>query len=41
MWNVFLKIFLNRSQDLEEIQDAGQFYWTNLNAKSDEIDLER
>ncbi|MDK2070103.1 pseudaminic acid cytidylyltransferase [Aliarcobacter butzleri] len=30
--------FLKRSQDLEEaFQDAGQFYWTNLNIKSDEI----
>ena len=27
-----------RSQDLEEAyQDAGQFYWTNLSVKSDEI----
>ena len=30
--------FQTRSQDLEEaFQDAGQFYWTNLNIKSDEI----
>ena len=30
--------FTKRSQDLEEaFQDAGQFYWTNLNIKSDEI----
>lgn len=30
--------FSKRSQDLEEAyQDAGQFYWTNLNIKSDEI----
>ncbi|MFW2307808.1 pseudaminic acid cytidylyltransferase [Aliarcobacter butzleri] len=30
--------FAKRSQDLEEaFQDAGQFYWTNLNIKSDEI----
>ncbi len=30
--------FSKRSQDLEEaFQDAGQFYWTNLNIKSDEI----
>lgn len=30
--------FSKRSQDLEEsYQDAGQFYWTNLNIKSDEI----
>ena len=30
--------FMKRSQDLEEAyQDAGQFYWTNLNIKSDEI----
>lgn len=30
--------FMKRSQDLEEAyQDAGQFYWTNLNGKSDEI----
>jgi pseudaminic acid cytidylyltransferase len=30
--------FMKRSQDLEEsFQDAGQFYWTNLNMKSDEI----
>lgn len=30
--------FLKRSQDLEEAyQDAGQFYWTNLNIESDEI----
>lgn len=30
--------FMKRSQDLEEaFQDAGQFYWTNLNIKSDEI----
>ncbi len=29
---------LTRSQDLEEAyQDAGQFYWTNLNIKSDEV----
>jgi pseudaminic acid cytidylyltransferase len=30
--------FSKRSQDLEEaFQDAGQFYWTNLNIKSKEI----
>lgn len=30
--------FSKRSQDLEEaFQDAGQFYWTNLNVKSDDI----
>ncbi|MCT7541265.1 pseudaminic acid cytidylyltransferase [Aliarcobacter cryaerophilus] len=30
--------FTKRSQDLEEaFQDAGQFYWTNLNVKSDDI----
>lgn len=30
--------FMTRSQDLEEAyQDAGQFYWKNLNKKSDEI----
>ncbi len=30
--------FSKRSQDLEEAyQDAGQFYWTNFNIKSDEI----
>ena len=30
--------FSKRSQDLEEaFHDAGQFYWTNLNIKSDEI----
>lgn len=30
--------FQTRSQDLEEsFQDAGQFYWTNLNIKSNEI----
>lgn len=30
--------FKKRSQDLEEAyQDAGQFYWTKLNKKSDEI----
>ncbi len=30
--------FLTRSQDLEEAyQDAGQFYWTNLNIESNEI----
>lgn len=30
--------FMKRSQDLEEAyQDAGQFYWTNLNIKSDDI----
>ena len=30
--------FTKRSQDLEEaFQDAGQFYWTNLNIKSNEI----
>lgn len=30
--------FMKRSQDLEEaFQDAGQFYWTNLNIKSNEI----
>jgi len=30
--------FSKRSQDLEEAyQDAGQFYWTNLNIKSDNI----
>ncbi|MFW3341649.1 pseudaminic acid cytidylyltransferase [Aliarcobacter butzleri] len=30
--------FSKRSQDLEEAyQDAGQFYWTNLNVKSDDI----
>ena len=30
--------FMKRSQALEEaFQDAGQFYWTNLNIKSDEI----
>ena len=30
--------FTKRSQDLEEaFQDAGQFYWTNLNINSDEI----
>ena len=30
--------FYKRSQDLEEAyQDAGQFYWTNLNIKSNEI----
>ncbi|MCT7574916.1 pseudaminic acid cytidylyltransferase [Aliarcobacter butzleri] len=30
--------FMKRSQDLEDaFQDAGQFYWSNLNIKSDEI----
>jgi pseudaminic acid cytidylyltransferase len=30
--------FMKRSQDLEEAyQDAGQFYWTNLNVESNEI----
>lgn len=30
--------FTKRSQDLEEAyQDSGQFYWTNLNIKSNEI----
>ena len=30
--------FMKRSQDLEEAyQDAGQFYWTNLNINSNEI----
>ena len=30
--------FSKRSQDLEEaFQDAGQFYWTNLNVKPDDI----
>ncbi len=30
--------FMKRSQDLQEAyQDAGQFYWTNLNIKSNEI----
>ncbi len=30
--------YMKRSQDLEEAyQDAGQFYWTRLNQKSDEI----
>jgi pseudaminic acid cytidylyltransferase len=30
--------FLSRSQDLEEaFQDAGQFYWSKLDKKSDEI----
>lgn len=30
--------FMKRSQDLEEAyQDAGQFYWTNLNMESNEI----
>ena len=30
--------FLTRSQDLDEAyQDAGQFYWTNRNIKSDKI----
>ena len=30
--------FTSRSQDLEDAyQDAGQFYWTNLNTKSDDI----
>ncbi len=30
--------FMTRSQDLEEAyQDAGQFYWENINIKSDEI----
>ncbi len=30
--------FMKRSQDLEEsFQDAGQFYWTNLNINSNEI----
>lgn len=30
--------FMKRSQDLEEaFQDAGQFYWSNLSVKSDEI----
>ena len=30
--------FMSRSQDLEEAyQDAGQFYWENINIKSDEI----
>ncbi|MDN5078322.1 pseudaminic acid cytidylyltransferase [Aliarcobacter butzleri] len=30
--------FSKRSQDLEEAyQDAGQFYWTNINVKSDDI----
>jgi len=30
--------YMSRSQDLEEAyQDAGQFYWTKLNQKSDEI----
>src|SRR5574344_586268 len=30
--------FSKRSQDLEEaFQDAGQFYWINLNVKSDDI----
>ena len=29
---------MKRSQDLEEsFQDAGQFYWTNLNINSNEI----
>jgi len=30
--------YMSRSQDLEEAyQDAGQFYWTKINHKSDEI----
>lgn len=30
--------YMTRSQDMEEsYQDAGQFYWKNLNKKSDEI----
>lgn len=30
--------FMKRSQDLEEAyQDVGQFYWTNLSVKSDDI----
>lgn len=30
--------FYKRSQDLEEaFQDAGQFYWTNLSIKSDDV----
>lgn len=30
--------FSKRSQDLKEaFQDAGQFYWTNLSVKSDDI----
>ena len=30
--------FMKRSQDLDDaFQDAGQFYWTNLNIKSDNI----
>lgn len=34
----FPEYFQTRSQDLEEAyQDAGQFYWTNLNIKSNEI----
>ena len=34
----FPEHFQTRSQDLEEAyQDAGQFYWTNLNIKSNEI----
>ncbi len=34
----FPEHFLSRSQDLEEAyQDAGQFYWSKLNKKSDEI----
>ena len=34
----WIENFSKRSQDLEEAyQDAGQFYWTNLNIKSDEI----
>ena len=34
----FPEHFQTRSQDLEEAyQDAGQFYWTNLNIKSTEI----
>lgn len=34
----FPENFSKRSQDLQEaFQDAGQFYWTNLNIKSNEI----
>ena len=34
----FPEHYMSRSQDLEEAyQDAGQFYWTKLNEKSDEI----
>ena len=34
----FPEHYMTRSQDLEEAyQDAGQFYWTKLNEKSDEI----